>query len=91
MTDLLVCYDVPDDKRRTKLAKRLEQLGRRVQYSVFVLRNRSVQDVVDAVEPIIVASEDNVRVHALCVGCLKRTATLGLAKDTSKPDTYRIF
>jgi CRISPR-associated protein Cas2 len=31
----LVCYDVRDDKRRTKLAKLMEQVCERVQYSVF--------------------------------------------------------
>ena len=36
MTKLwLVCYDIPDDKRRTKLAKLIEQHCQRVQYSVF--------------------------------------------------------
>ena len=32
---VLVVYDIPDDKRRTKLATFLEGYGRRVQYSVF--------------------------------------------------------
>ncbi|NEP62230.1 MAG: CRISPR-associated endonuclease Cas2 [Symploca sp. SIO2G7] len=32
---VLVVYDIPDNKRRTKLAKFLEGYGRRVQYSVF--------------------------------------------------------
>jgi len=32
----LIAYDVPDDKRRTKLAKRLLSYGDRIQYSVFV-------------------------------------------------------
>ncbi|AFZ53076.1 CRISPR-associated endonuclease Cas2 [Cyanobacterium aponinum UTEX 3222] len=31
----LICYDVKDDKRRTQLAKLLEQHCERVQYSVF--------------------------------------------------------
>jgi CRISPR-associated protein Cas2 len=31
----LVCYDVRNDKRRTKLAKLMEQVCERVQYSVF--------------------------------------------------------
>ncbi|MCA9742068.1 CRISPR-associated endonuclease Cas2, partial [candidate division KSB1 bacterium] len=32
---LLVSYDIVDDKQRTKLAKRLQNYGQRVQYSVF--------------------------------------------------------
>lgn len=33
----LICYDVPHDRRRTRLAKILEKYGDRVQYSVFVV------------------------------------------------------
>ena len=32
---MIVSYDIVDDKRRTKLAKRLCDFGKRVQYSVF--------------------------------------------------------
>lgn len=34
---ILVAYDVPDDRRRTRLAKVLDSYGDRVQYSVFVV------------------------------------------------------
>ncbi|MEV7227238.1 CRISPR-associated endonuclease Cas2 [Polymorphospora sp. NPDC051019] len=33
----LIAYDVSDDVRRTKVAKKLESYGDRVQYSVFVV------------------------------------------------------
>ncbi|WP_312714762.1 CRISPR-associated endonuclease Cas2 [Corynebacterium flavescens] len=32
----LICYDVTNDKRRTRLAKLLSSYGDRIQYSVFV-------------------------------------------------------
>lgn len=32
----LVAYDVPDDRRRSRLAKALSSYGDRIQYSVFV-------------------------------------------------------
>jgi len=32
---VVVVYDIPDDKRRTKLSKFLEGYGRRTQFSVF--------------------------------------------------------
>jgi len=38
LADKVVCvvsYDIVDDKRRTKLAKKLCDFGKRVQYSVF--------------------------------------------------------
>lgn len=33
----LIAYDLPDDRRRTKLAKILEKYGDRLQFSVFVV------------------------------------------------------
>ncbi|MGB3512406.1 MAG: CRISPR-associated endonuclease Cas2 [Microcoleaceae cyanobacterium] len=32
---MIVVYDIPDDKRRTKLSNFLEDYGRRVEFSVF--------------------------------------------------------
>ena len=32
---IAVAYDIPDDRRRTKLSEHLENFGRRVQLSVF--------------------------------------------------------
>lgn len=39
MRRYLIAYDIPDDKRRTRLAKLLERYGDRVQYSVFVVES----------------------------------------------------
>jgi CRISPR-associated protein Cas2 len=34
----ILCYDIPDDKRRTKLCRLCERYGVRVQFSVFEFR-----------------------------------------------------
>jgi CRISPR-associated protein Cas2 len=36
----LIAYDIPDDARRSRIAKKLESYGDRVQYSVFVVDAR---------------------------------------------------
>lgn len=33
----LISYDIPDDRRRARIARILEQYGDRIQYSVFVV------------------------------------------------------
>lgn len=33
----LIAYDIPHDRRRTRIAKALSQYGDRIQYSVFVV------------------------------------------------------
>ncbi len=37
MRRTLIAYDVPDDRRRLRVARLLEQYGDRIQYSVFVV------------------------------------------------------
>jgi CRISPR-associated protein Cas2 len=36
---IIVTYDISDDKLRTRFSKFLEKYGRRLQYSVFEIRN----------------------------------------------------
>lgn len=50
---MLVAYDVVDDKRRGKVAKALGRLGRRVQYSVFLLKRGTPEEVAAALAGLI--------------------------------------
>ncbi|WP_128772449.1 CRISPR-associated endonuclease Cas2 [Actinomyces oricola] len=34
---VLVAYDIPSDRRRTRVSKKLSQYGDRIQYSVFIV------------------------------------------------------
>lgn len=58
----LIAYDVPDDRRRTRLAKVLEGYGDRVQYSVFVVdcAPARLRRLKDEVEDVIALAEDSV-------------------------------
>lgn len=53
----VVAYDVPDDRRRTRVATVLQGFGRRVQYSVFLVevadvkRARLERALVDVIDP----------------------------------------
>src|SRR4051812_8078051 len=75
----LVCYDVPDHKRRTRLAKLLDGYGRRVQYSVYeALLGSALFDKLHAeILGLIDAGADRVAVYRLCAGCAKRRLALG--------------
>ncbi|MBK8462456.1 MAG: CRISPR-associated endonuclease Cas2 [Nigerium sp.] len=58
----LVAYDVPCDRRRTRLAKVLSAYGDRIQYSVFVVdaaRSKLVR-LRDEVRGVIEQDEDSV-------------------------------
>ncbi|BAB72340.1 CRISPR-associated endonuclease Cas2 [Anabaena sp. FACHB-709] len=90
MTKLyLVCYDIPDDKRRTKLAKLIEQRCQRVQYSVFecpleesVLNYQLEKRWL----PILKLSEDSLRVYPLDATAKQQTRVYGGEPPYEPPD-----
>ena len=69
---VVVAYDVPEDRRRTKLAEALEAYGRRVQYSVFeaLLEPPQIEELLERLASLIDPEEDKVRLYRLCAACL---------------------
>ena len=65
----LIAYDIADDRRRDRVAKRLQSSGVRVQYSVFLvdLRPATVRRLLTALESLIDRGEDSVLVCDLGV------------------------
>lgn len=68
---IVVAYDISDDRRRTRLHKRLKGFGRPVQYSVFecVLTEQSLRKLKETVLDTIKRDEDLVRYYSLCQSC----------------------
>ena len=58
----LVAYDISDDRRRSRVARRLQEFGDRVQYSVFVVDVRPAKLVRlrTMLEDLILESADSV-------------------------------
>lgn len=83
----LVSYDIPDDRRRTKVASLLQDYGQRVQYSVFEvwLTQAMQRELMGRLEKLIEAEEDSVRLYWLCAGCQKRVITLGQGTPPEPP------
>ncbi|MGC9395652.1 MAG: CRISPR-associated endonuclease Cas2 [Anaerolineae bacterium] len=71
---IVVSYDIPDNKRRAKVSKVLEDYGKRVQYSVFEchLRIKDYQRLQQRLRPLLVHEEDDVRFFHLCESCRRR-------------------
>jgi len=69
----LVTYDIPDTKRRTRLAKILEDFGDRVQYSVFECfpDDALLAKMTARITKTILEAEDNVRIYTICAACEK--------------------
>ena len=89
----VICYDVPNDRRRGQLAKRLDGYGDRVQYSVFdavldrALFDRLTGDIKQTIDP----TEDRVTVYALCGSCEKRRVRLGIDAGKELPGEEPVF
>ena len=86
----LVSYDIPDDRRRTKLAKALKDYGDRVQYSVFecILDARLLESMKKRITDLIDESEDSVRIYDLCAGCEKNIVIIGQGVVSKEEEVY---
>lgn len=77
----LVAYDVPDDRRRGRVAKKLKSFGERVQYSLFEcdLDGKALLRMRRAVEGALDFSEDRLQIIPLCGACAERRIRRGPA------------
>ncbi len=67
----LVVYDIPDDRRRTKLHDRLLDFGSPVQYSVFecLVERDALTKMQRMIGKTISKRRDHVRIYFLCTTC----------------------
>lgn len=79
---IVVCYDIPDDRRRNKVAESLEGYGYRVQKSVFEceVTPEMFDKMKVKLSKRIKAEEDSVRYYEICQDCLKKIAIDGLGE-----------
>lgn len=87
---ILVSYDIPDDRRRTKLAHTLKDFGERVQYSVFECRLEETQlsSLRSRVAHLVDPEEDSVRFYRLCAECVRKIEIQGLGVVKEDPEIY---
>ena len=75
----IIAYDIPDDRRRTKVHKILSGFGKWTQYSLFecfltrkefvLLKSKLAEHLED--------KQDSVRFYPLCASCLEKVETVG--------------
>ena len=62
----LICYDIANPKRLSKVAKNLEKISIRIQKSIFFYMEATMQDIqeiVKIIESIIDEKDDDVRIY----------------------------
>lgn len=79
---IIVSYDIVDDKRRTKLAKKLCDFGKRVQYSVFEcdLSKEQIKKMTQMALKQIDLQEDSLRIYRMCHTCSSEILSYGIKK-----------
>ncbi len=85
-----ICYDIPDDRRRWRLARLLLGYGQRVQRSVFEaeLTPAQLQQVKARIRRLLHLDEDSVRIYYLCADCRRQTEVLAGPPLVEMPDAY---
>jgi len=87
---IAVAYDIPDDRRRTKLAEHLENFGRRVQLSVFecLLEEKQLERMKAGIARLVDGDEDTVRIYRLCALCEERVEIVGRGVRSEDREVY---
>lgn len=83
----VISYDIPNDRRRRRVAAILEGYGRRAQFSVFEcdLEADKLTQLERRLKREIHRSEDDVRLYPLNGADVKRIRLLGTARRYEKP------
>lgn len=78
-TCYVIAYDIPNDKRRTKVHKILLGYGTWTQYSLFecFLTRKQLVLLQSKLAKYLEAKEDSVRFYSLCASCVSRVETVG--------------
>ena len=80
----VICYDIPDDKRRTRVGKILEGFGNRVQKSVFEcdIKPDHMKTLKQKLDKVI-KEDDAVRYYYLCAQCIPKIEVINGPPVTS--------
>jgi CRISPR-associated protein Cas2 len=76
---IVVSYDIPEDKRRTKIHKILKSYGQWMQYSVFEcdLSEAQYAKLRSRLSKLIKPEQDSVRFYFLCRCCQTKVERIG--------------
>ena len=86
----VVSYDIPDERRRTRVHSALTGFGTWVQYSVFeCFLDRKQRILLEArLLKEIHQREDTIRIYSLCGACISKVQVLGQGELPSEDTIY---
>lgn len=89
---IVISYDIPDDKRRTKVMKTLKDFGQHVQYSVFEceLKQEDYQRLRQKLQGLIDKEADNLRFYVLSQEDVKKRRVWGQERTEAEIQAYYV-
>jgi CRISPR-associated protein Cas2 len=78
----IIAYDLPNNRRRTKVHKTLSGFGKWTQYSLFecYLDEKEFLTLRHKLDKVLKPDEDSVRFYPLCAACAGKVETVGSEK-----------
>lgn len=80
----LICYDISDEKRLAKVAKYLEKVALRIQYSIYALfepSQKELFEIEENIKKLIDTQADDVRIYTIKNSGYR----LGIATNLDEP------
>lgn len=86
---LIISYDFTDNHIRSRFSKFLKRFGRKVQYSVYEIKNspRVLQNILEEIElryKKLFDNTDSILIFDVCEGCRKKIIRYGHASHEEK-------
>jgi len=83
---LIIAYDFTENKIRSKFSRFLKKYGRKIQYSVYEIKNseRVLHNILDEIELKYkkkFKGSDSILIFQVCEGCRKKIVRHGYAKN----------
>ena len=93
MPYIVVCYDIVENRTRTRVMKRLKEYLPHVQKSVFEgeISEPDLQKMRQVVESELDLLTDTVRIYRLCRRCVPSTEIIGLGEYVESEDADEII
>jgi len=92
--NMLIAYDIADERRLARVAKILADYGVRVQKSIFeasIDAQWVMKEMRERIEQVIEPEEDGVKYFPLCGKCAETIEIIGQGSFTDPDGEYTIF
>lgn len=80
---MLICYDISDQNRRTRIFKILKDYGNNVQFSIFEcsIDQKTYSELENKLKTEINSQDDSIKIYFFCSSCESKIKNLGKTNE----------